>query len=419
MSVTPAPALGEVTRHVEALCAIGNRYIGTPGEAAAQEHVLQHFRSLGLRDVHTEPVRVRSYKPQSSSLQIRRWPLDLECHGLQGTANGTIEAHAVFLGGGETPADVFADEARLEPLEGRIAVFQSHWPWESTAQIVEQGAVGIILISQIPENRIAHLPACWYGSTARDSPLLPVPGVVVGADTGRRLVAALAGGATQLRLSHECDYPLLDTVNVMGTISGETSEDHVVIAAHHDTFIEGVGAHDNATGLGGLLALASAWSSAGRPRRSVELISFAAEEVGLCGAEEYCRRHRDALGDYVAMVNLDALAWRVAGERCLVVDDRLRDYAVAALQEIGWPPDAVQDARGAGSDVAPFMQAGVPSAWCWRHPPQHVYFASDGDAPEFLDLDLVIETAAASGHLAWRIATEPGPFSEQLARRSM
>ena len=414
MAPDPYPALDsdELSRHVEALCAIGNRYVGTAGEHRAQEYVLRHFNAVGLDHVRREMLEVRTYDRGAATCEVPGWDIELEAAGFQGTISGELEAEAVFLGGGESPAELLTSEERLPDLRGRIAVFQSFWPWELTDALLERGAAGLVLISDVPDNLIAHLPARWYGSLERpaNETLAPVPGVVRGAHTGRALVRALANGAKTIRLTHEATYLETATANLIGEIEsrGSGSGRAVLLAGHHDTFIAGAGAHDNATGLAALLATATAWQRAGdhaRDRQHVIFASFAAEELGLVGSSEYCRVHADELDDLVAMVNFDALAWRVHGPRCLVVSDAFRARAIATLTEFGWEPDAAWDASTAASDITPFHAAGVPVAWCWRFPPQNPYFASTGDTEELLDLELVTETADAAAYLAYSLAS--------------
>jgi len=416
---TDVPALDrdEIERHLDAICAIGNRYVGTAGEAAARAYVLRHFAGAGLRDIRAEEFEVRTYGCDQAACHVPAWGLSLECVGLQGTISGEIEAEAVYLGGGESVAELLGDAPEQPPLEGRIAVIQSFWPWELTDVLLERGIAGLVLISDVPENLIAHLPARWYGSldAAIGQGPAAVPGETVGARTGRRLVRALASGASAVRISHAASYATRTTSNLLAATAG-TDQNGVVLAAHYDTFMDGAGAHDNASGLAALLAAASAWS-ASPPLHRVVLASFAAEELGLCGSAEYCRRHAEELPSLAAMVNLDALAWRVAGPRCLVVDPGLERFATALLEHIGWAPDAVWDAREAESDIAPFVAAGVPGAWCWRFPPQHPYFGSARDSRELLDVDLITETANAAACLAYRIACEASPAFRRLGTR--
>ena len=167
----------EIRTHLERLCSIGNRYVGSLGEAQARDYVLERFEEAELQRVRAEELTVRTYRPALCDCILSEDDLRLDCAGLQGTVTGTVEAEAVFLGRAISSDDL--PMIQDSKLEGKIAVVQSYWPWELTKHLLASGVAGIVLISEVPENRIAHLPADWYGAV--DSPLVPVPGVVVGA----------------------------------------------------------------------------------------------------------------------------------------------------------------------------------------------------------------------------------------------
>jgi hypothetical protein len=95
----------------------------------------------------------------------------------------------------------------------------------------------------------------------------------------------------------------------------------VVIGAHYDHLGAGEygslapgrrgeihnGADDNASGAAGLLALARAFGSGARLRRSLVLVAFTGEEAGLAGSFHYVRSPPVPLADTVAMINLDMI----------------------------------------------------------------------------------------------------------------
>ncbi|MBK9037392.1 MAG: M20/M25/M40 family metallo-hydrolase [Myxococcales bacterium] len=193
-------------------------------------------------------------------------------------------------------------------------------------------------------------------------------------------------------------YPGGASQNVVGVIRGtEPTAGHVVVGAHYDhlgTDATGTyfGADDNASGTAGLVAIAGALARAGqRPRRTVVVVAFGAEEAGLHGSVAYVARPTLPLADAVAMINLDMIGratFLSAKEYGLVhafvpVDaigaltspgaSALADVARAAAAPIGRPVVAASDfgpledqirplieQRG---DQASFAAAGVPYLW--------------------------------------------------------
>jgi Zn-dependent M28 family amino/carboxypeptidase len=206
---------------------------------------------------------------------------------------------------------------------------------------------------------------------------------------------------------HAARYRPAHTANVIGELPGTAPSERVVIAAHYDTQLDGVGACDNATGLAALLELARSWSGYSF-RRTVVFVALADEEHGCMGAVDYCRRHADSLDTTVGMVNLDALAWGAPAYRALHSDASIAAFARENARRVGWVPDVEVDANSFGSaDHRAFIAAGVPACWLWRYPPVDPYYHTRGDTPNRLDFDLVSASATANAAVAFGLAQEP------------
>ena len=106
--------------------------------------------------------------------------------------------------------------------------------------------------------------------------------------------------------------------NFIATLPGSTQPDeHVIYSAHwdhigYDETKKGDkiynGAHDNATGIGGLIELGQAFSMLEqKPARSVTVLAVTAEEQGLLGSKYYAEHPVIALDKTVANLNMDSL----------------------------------------------------------------------------------------------------------------
>lgn len=106
--------------------------------------------------------------------------------------------------------------------------------------------------------------------------------------------------------------------NFIATLPGnKASDEHVLYTAHWDHI--GVdstkkgdqiynGAHDNATGIGGLLEIAQAFAELKQPlSRSVTMLAVTAEEQGLLGSRFYAENPIIPLNKTVAAINMDSL----------------------------------------------------------------------------------------------------------------
>ena len=154
-------------------------------------------------------------------------------------------------------------------------------------------------------------------------------------------------------------YPGGKSQNVIGIIRGRSpGAGHVVIGAHYDHLgADGPtiypGADDNASGAVGLVAIASALAQAeARPARTVVVVGFGAEELGLHGSRAYVADPALPLADAAFMINLDMIGrarFMASGELALF-DPFLPDDAIGALTS----PDgaALVDPARAGAAAA-------------------------------------------------------------------
>lgn len=347
-------------RDVERLAALGPRFAGTEGESRARDFLAAELRATGL-EVAIEEFTHLAYEPADSSCIVLDSGDEVHCAGLQATAAGAIEAEVVYVGDGvDAPAD---------PIAGRILVFRNGVPTTVAPGLAARGAAGLIALSPAPDGLITHLTAAFLPTAGGsvEERVLPIPGVIVEAATGERLLARLSRGPTRVRIEHGASYTERTSANLIAEIPGtEPDAPKVVVGAHYDSQLESPGAADNATGLAALLAMARAWAGA-RPRRTIALVAFGVEESGSWGAADYVARH--AREGIAAMINLDALGPPVDATRTIVADPRLATISAESARATGWEVEQELDARDFPyADHAPFIAAGIPATWIWRYP---------------------------------------------------
>ncbi len=380
---------------VERLAALGPRFAGTEGEARAREFIAAELRAAG-HEVRTEDFTHLAYEPGEGNCTILGDAASPPCAGLQATASGLVLAEAVYVGDGTEGT---------EAVEGRIAVFRNGVPTTVAPDLAARGTAGLIALSPAPDGLITHLTASFQPAAgpSQDERVLPVPGVILEAAAGERLLARLSRGPLQVRLEHRASYMERTSANLIAEIAGtEPDAPKIVVGAHYDSQLESPGAADNATGLAALLAMARAWAGS-RPRRTIALVAFGVEETGSWGAADYVGRHAgEGIG---AMVNLDALGPPLDATRTIVADPRLAAIAAESARSTGWEVEQQLDARDFPfADHAPFVAADIPAVWIWRYPPPHPYYHSSGDTPRWVNFTLLAEDAQASAATAWRLA---------------
>lgn len=217
----------------------------------------------------------------------------------------------------------------------------------------------------------------------------------------------------------------LDAVNVIARIPGADSSRMMVVTAHYDHIGPGDdneifnGADDNASGVGGLLAVAQHFHD-NPPAHDVLIVAFDAEESGLSGARHFVENQPDGLGEVVLNLNLDMLGYSPEGDI----------WAAGAYHTPGLMPliEAAADAasvqlkagydRPTGdpredwtllSDHGPFHVAGIPFIYIGVEDHEHYHQASDEFSiidPVFYGavVDMVVDVAeradAALGDIA-------------------
>ena len=191
----------------------------------------------------------------------------------------------------------------------------------------------------------------------------------------RALPGALATGKVDLQRVHA------ETQNVIGVVpgSGTLAKELVVLGAHYDHLGMGGsgsmrpdvteihnGADDNASGVAGVLCASRSLLAAPEEaeRRSVVVVAFSAEEIGLGGSAWYVQNPAvGAIADVAAMVNLDMVGRLREGKLAVLGSDSSPGWAeILGVAQAAVPTLTVQSGGdGYGpSDHSSFYGAGVP-----------------------------------------------------------
>ncbi|HSE33901.1 MAG TPA: M28 family metallopeptidase [Pyrinomonadaceae bacterium] len=200
------------------------------------------------------------------------------------------------------------------------------------------------------------------------------------------------GGTDQVKvhLKTDMDYKLRSIWNVVARIDGETEKDRwVVLGNHRDAWV--FGAVDPNSGSSAMLEIARGFGQllkqGWKPRRTLVLCSWDAEEYGLIGSTEFAEEYAADLREKaVAYLNLDAAVsgpnfgassvpslWKLIRGAARDVKDpktgktvyqQWKDRSTTERRDADQEPPA--EVRigplGSGSDYTPFLQhLGVPS----------------------------------------------------------
>ncbi len=172
----------------------------------------------------------------------------------------------------------------------------------------------------------------------------------------------------------------IDSRNVVGKLEGsdeKLKDEYVIYTSHWDHFGIGPevngqriyhGARDNATGIGGMIELAKAFSRLSTPpKRSILFLAVTAEEQGLLGSQYYAVNPIYPLAKTLAVVNMDALnVWGKTNDITItgLGNSELDDYATKVAEEQHRVVKADPQPEKGGfyrSDHFPFAKQGVPA----------------------------------------------------------
>jgi hypothetical protein len=264
-----------------------------------------------------------------------------------------------------------------------------------------------------PEGIQAEMITSGGGGFWSAAPRLTGPIVRVCQPLGQQLHAAADSGEP---LTIRVTRPGHDkSANVLALVRGtdpQLKDEFVVIGAHYDHV--GInsrgqvcnGADDNASGTAAMLGVAEALAARPvKPKRSILLAAWGAEEHGLIGSVAFGRNPPVPLDQIVAYVNLDMVGRNDPHEIEIgSASDTLKAWATQAAQAHGLTPKDIRGVFLAASDTAIFLQKEIPTIFF--HSGLHSQLHTSADDPELIDADKMARVAQAACDLVIRTANE-------------
>ncbi|MCC2616386.1 M20/M25/M40 family metallo-hydrolase [Aestuariibacter halophilus] len=189
--------------------------------------------------------------------------------------------------------------------------------------------------------------------------------------------------------SHQLLLGEVSGTNVVGYIPGlQPASGFIVVTAHYDHLgTKGSkvyrGADDNASGVAGLLALATAAAKAPL-QHNVLLLATDAEENGLYGARAFIQQSPVDADHLVANLNLDMIAQGGHDNRLYVFGHRRNRQFRAMLEELTVPEGLCLSTMGKSRRFGRFE----PRAPDWRRASDHYEFDKAGIPYLYLGVDV-------------------------------
>ncbi len=368
---------------------VGPRLAGTEAEARARTWAAAKMTELGLQNVRVDsfqmPVWVRGEEraeivspfPQSLTLTALGNSAATPDTGLTAEVIGfdSVEALQAAPDSAVAGRIVFVSHA-MRPTQdgssyGQFGAARRQGPSIASAK----GAAAIVIRSIGTDyHRNPHTGVQRFAEGVQ-----PIPAAALSIPDAEQLQRILARGQpVRMKLTltprqtgeHESG-------NVIGEIPGrEPGLPIVMVACHLDSWDLGTGAIDDAAGCGIVTAAAKLASADGKLRRTIRIVWFGAEEVGLFGGLDYLANRGKEPHAVIAESDFGAgRVWKFdtkLPESAAPARERLQ----AALAPLGILSGSTD--RAGGSDIGPLSASGVSTIqlnqdgtryFDWHHTP--------------------------------------------------
>jgi hypothetical protein len=406
---------------------VGPRLAGSAGDKLAVPWAIHAMEERGLTNVHAEPVKVHTWQrgvesasivapvKQTLSITTLGWSGATPAKGLEGDLVRFDSLDALKAADAKTVAGkiVFLDAKMDRTTKGRGYgdTISARVSGPSVAKT--KGAVAFVLRSLSSDaSRFPHT-----GTTAQTDPKTALPAAALSvpdADLIERVLAVHGSARLALNLGPKW-LPLSESANVVGEVAGAASPDEVVLlGAHLDSWDLGQGAIDDGAGCGIMLEAARAIGALPKkPRRTVRVVLFAAEENSGDGQKEYARAHAGEMEKIVVAMEADSGGDRALHAKYLGDPDARVRFLTVGPALLPLAVTIVDGTARGGSDISPLRALGVPIVDIEQDATR--YFDSHhsaNDTFERIDEASIQQAAAAFATAAWTFAN----MSENFGR---
>ena len=351
---------------------IGPRKAGSDAEARARDWAVAKLKALGFANVRIESFDVPYWERGEATAEIVSpfpQPLTLAALGNSG-ATPAKGLKAEVIGFDNLAALGAADPAGIK---GKI-VFLTH-RMAATQDGSQYGPAGAIRRSGPSVASKLGAAAILIRSIGTDKHRNPHTGSQTWAD-GAKPIPALAltnPDADQLERILQRGNPVTIALNVTAKMAGKRPSGNViaevpgrdpsagilVVGGHLDSWDQGTGAIDDASGVAITTAAAKRIMDAGQPLRTIRVVWFGSEEIGLFGGIDYREKHKSEKHHMLAESDFGA-------DRVWQFQTSVADAALPAMKPIAdalAPLGVYQGGRNGdarGSDISEIAKLGIP-----------------------------------------------------------
>lgn len=358
---------------------IGPRLAGSPDEKRARDWAVAELTELGFANVRVEDFTVPYWNRTHEAARVvgaNAQPLMITALGGSApTPEGGLEADVVrfeTLGDLQAAADaevagkiVFIDEymTRTQTGAGYGLAVAKRGACPSVA--AGKGAVAC-MIRSVGTDHFRRPHTGIIGRAGPDGVAKPtgaLPAAALSAPDADQLARLLERGPVRVNLDIGVETAeAAPSGNVIAEVEGGAHKDEIILlGCHLDSWDLGTGAIDDGAGCGIVVGAAKLIDALpGKPDRTIRVVLYGSEEIGLFGGAAYARQHAEDLGNHVLAAESDhgaSYIWQFQtrfGEGAL-------DYAKkmqGVLARYGVAPG--DNLAGGGPDIGVLARSGVP-----------------------------------------------------------
>jgi hypothetical protein len=352
---------------------VGQRLAGSEAEARARDWSVAELQELGFGNVRVEAFEIPFWSRKSESVEVlgpNAQPLVATALGGSApTPKGGVSADVVRFESlyelQQAPISkvdgkiVFIDEGMIKTMDGSGYGMAVRKRSQCAGVASEKGAVACLIRSVGTQpHRMPHTGIMSRDGAEGDGPVAAISG-----PDADQLTRLLARGPVKVKVDIQTEIKTnAPSGNVIAEVEGTDLKDEIVlIGCHLDSWDLGTGALDDAAGCGIVVGAANLIAQLPeKPRRTIRVVLYGAEEVGLFGATAYARKHGDDLDKHILASESDFGAgpiWRFQtrfGEAALPYARTMQRI----LSPLGVTPG---DNRAfGGPDIGILARGGVP-----------------------------------------------------------
>ncbi|MFT5790676.1 MAG: hypothetical protein ACI8SJ_002806 [Shewanella sp.] len=355
---------------------VGPRLAGSEKDLIAVQWAESKLKTLGFDKVYKEPVQVPVWhRGEAKASIVAPFPQPLVITALGGsisTPKNGIEANIIrfdSLAALQTASTndvagkiVFIDQITERHITGKGYGKSVGGRSKGAIAAAEKGALAIMIRSiGTDHDRMAHTGMMKYKDGVAKIPAAAMSNP--DADLINAMLKRDANITINLMLTAQ-NQGFATSYNVIAEVTGSSKPNEIVlIGAHLDSWDQGTGAIDDGAGVAIVTAAGKLIQDLPtKPARTIRVVLYAAEELGLVGGKAYAKAHKAELDKHYIAAESDFGAGRI-----YQIDYRSSETAYIELLALTTPMTSNGVALGnnrasGGPDVSMLPSQGVPVA---------------------------------------------------------